>query len=123
MSTRRYSRYIILGFSLRTWFERQVDVPPYILCSTGFNNSRIVSLKLSDQSSRDVGQWRLCIEVQQNDVATARRILSGFEGLFTQLNHGRIEDLSLQLVPAGLIRDREILGPGLTQAVKDRAPR
>lgn len=123
MAQRRYSRYIILGFSLGTWFEHQKDIPPHILCSTGIKNSRIVSLRLPDLRSRHVGQWRLCIEVEQNNLMTARRVLSGFESLFAQLNHGRIEDLSLQLVPAEVIRDREILGADFVQAVKIRARR
>jgi hypothetical protein len=123
MAPRRYSRYIILGFSLGTWFEHQRNIPPYILCSTGIRNSRVVSLRLCDRGSRDVGQWRLCIEVEQNNLTTARRVLSGFEGLFTQLNHGRIDDLSLQLLPAGAIRGREILGSELVQAVRTRAHR
>jgi hypothetical protein len=117
----RYSRYIILGFSLGTWFEHQEPIPPYILCSTGIKNSRIVSLRLSDRGSGDIGQWRLCVEVEPNNITTARRVLSGFEGLFTHLNHGRIEELSLQALPAGVIRDREILGPALVHAVNIRA--
>jgi hypothetical protein len=121
MAPRRYSRYIILGFSLGTWFDHQRDIPPYILCTTGIRSSRIVSLRLCDRGSRDIGQWRLCIEVEQNNITTARKVLSGFEGLFTQLNHGRLDDLSLQLLPSGVVRDREILGPDFVQAVKARA--
>ena len=123
MAPSRYSRYIILGFSLGTWFEAQREIPPYILCSTGIRNSRIVSLRLCDRGRCDVGQWRLCVEVEQNNLATARRVLSGFEGLFTQLNHGRIDDLTLQLLPPGVVRDREILGPDFVLAAKARAHR
>jgi hypothetical protein len=75
----------------------------------------------TNQSSLSDGQWRLCIDVELNDLVTARRVLSGFEGLFTQLFHGRIDDLSIEPLPFKAIRGRHILGSRLSQAAAMRA--
>jgi hypothetical protein len=70
-----------------------------------------------------IGQWRLCIEVEPNNLVTARRVLSGFEGLFTHLYHGCIDDLSIEPFPASAIRGRRILRSNLTRAALSRARR
>jgi hypothetical protein len=122
----RYSRYLLLGFSLDTWFDEQKDTPPPVVCTTGYKSTRLRSLVLPNDGRpllSSTGQWRLCIEIESNNVVTARRVLSGFEGLFTHLFHGRIDDLDIEPLPASAIRGRRILRSNLARAAINRARR
>jgi hypothetical protein len=122
----RCSRYLLLGFSLGTWFDGQEDTPPLVVCTTGYKSARLASVILASEGSllsARSGQWRLCIEIEPNNLVGARRVLSGFEGLFTHLYHGRIDDLSIEPLPASAIRGRRIQGANLALAAVSKARR
>ncbi len=104
------SRYLILGFSLDTAFDGQRNPPPAVVCTIG-SASRIIALDLpyeEPHTFKNLGQWRLAIEVNSNDRSTAMRIFSAFEALLTHVNHGRIDDLSLELLPGIAMDGRRI---------------
>ena len=124
----KYTRYLVLGFSLgqwgSPWFTHSRDQPPYIVCTTGLKNARITCLRLPNkgrEGPENFGSWRPCIEVDQNSLNKARYILSGFEGLFTQIFHGRIDDLLLQILPSKFIKSRAIVAQEWIEWVKMRA--
>lgn len=107
----RKSRYLILGFSLDTAYDGQQNAPPEIVCTTGFNSARILAVDLLYQeppADKNLGQWRLAIEVNSNDRSTARRVFSGFEALFTHVYHGHIDNLAIEPLPAGVMKGRRI---------------
>jgi hypothetical protein len=67
----RYSRYLVLGFSLGAWgarFLSQQDEAPYAVCTTGLKNARIICLRLPNKGTEgpeNLGYWRLCVEVDK----------------------------------------------------------
>jgi hypothetical protein len=118
------SRYLVLGFSLDIAFDGQLNVPPSVVCTTGYNSARLLALNLPHKDGRsfkDSGQWRLVIEVGFLDRGTARRVVSGFECLFTHVYHGRIGDLAMEQLPITAISGRKIVLATLIAAAERRA--
>jgi hypothetical protein len=104
--------YIVLGISLRTYSPYQNENPPSTVCSTGYKHARIISVRLPDAETgkyQRSGHWRMCVEVDRRNIATARYVASGLESLLALLNHGPMEDLSVQLVPSNALCGRTIL--------------
>jgi hypothetical protein len=105
------SRYLILGFALDMAFDGQSDVPPEVVCTTGFRSARILAVNLPNDeppASKNLGQWRPAIEVDSNNSSAAKRVFSGFEALLTHVHHGRIYDLDMEPLPAGIMNGRRI---------------
>jgi hypothetical protein len=105
------SRYLILGFSLDTAFDGQQNAPPKVVCTTGFSSARILAFDLPYEeppAEKNLGQWRLAIEVNLKDSSAARRVFSGFEALLTRVYHGLIDDLAMEPLPTGVMKGRRI---------------
>jgi|ERR1700733_580736 len=118
------SRYLIVGFSLDTAFDGQPDVPPEVVCTTGFKSARILAVDLPYEEPpafNNLGQWRLAVEVNSNDRSAARRVFSGFEALFTHVYHGHIDDLAIEPLPTGVMKGRRIQLKRFISSVDQRA--
>jgi hypothetical protein len=116
--------YIVLGISLRIYSPYQDENPPSTLCSTGYKNARVISVRLPDAETgkyQRSGHWRMCVEVDRRNIATARYVASGMESLLALLNHGPMEDLSVQPIPSNALCDRTILQSELVKWVETAA--
>jgi hypothetical protein len=115
---------MLLGLSLGPCFPEQDSPPPVVVCSLGYCSARIVTVRLVDgaePSTGGMGHWRLCIEVARNRLTTARHILGGFEGVFTHLYHGRVDDFGLQLLPKAEFKERTVPRTSFVRAAKAKA--